>query len=252
LSYFLSSKEIEMPNPSTALDLINLFQVVANTLASNRQNLNQADTYNHDHGDNMVQAFQTITQALQQKKGSAPAAQLSHASKVLSQQKSGSAQLYAQGLAKAADKFKGQPQVTPDNAMMLVQALLGADQPPAAQSQQSGAEDLLSALLGGTGQPSQTAPQGGGADLLGALLGAAGQPQAPAASQGADGIGMDDLLNAGMAFLNTKAQGGSNLQAAINALVQSSAVGSSSAHRSQSGALVVNALLQAISAMSRK
>ncbi len=219
-----------MPQQPNALDLVNLFQAVANTLATNRQSLNQADTYNHDHGDNMVQAFQLITQAMQQKKGAAPAAQLSHASKVLGQQKSGSAQLYAQGLAKAADKFKGQSQVTPDNAMMLVQALLGSDQPLPSQPQQSGA-----------------------GDLLGALLGAATQAQAPAAqSQGSDGLGMDDLLNAGMAFLNTKAQGGSNLEAAINALVQGSAVGSSSAHRSQSGALVVNALLQAISAMSRK
>lgn len=240
-----------MPKQPNALDLVNLFQMAANTLAANRQSLNQADTYNHDHGDNMVQAFQTITQAMQQKKGAAPAVQLSHASKVLSQQKSGSAQLYAQGLSKAADKFKGQPQVTPENAMMLVQALLGADQPPA-QAQQGGGGDLLSALLGGAGQPQPSTQQGGTGDLLGALLGAAGQAQAPAAGQGSDGIGLDDLLNAGMAFLNTKAQGGSNLEAAINALVQSSAVGSSSAHRSQSGALVVNALLQAISAMSRK
>lgn len=240
-----------MPKQPNALDLVNLFQVVTNTLATNRQSLNQADTYNHDHGDNMVQAFQTIAQAMQQKKGAAPAEQLSHASKVLSQQKSGSAQLYAQGLSKAADKFKGQSQVTPDNAMMLVQALLGADQPPA-QAQQGGAGDILSALLGGSGQPQPSTQQGGTGDVLGALLGAMGQSQAPATRQGSDGIGMDDLLNAGMAFLSTKAQGGSNLEAAINALVQSSAVGSSSAHRSQSGALVVNALLQAISAMSKK
>ncbi|MEZ0395422.1 MAG: DAK2 domain-containing protein [Anaerolineales bacterium] len=241
-----------MSKAQTALDLINLFQAVTSTLDSNRQNLNQADTYNHDHGDNMVQAFQLITQALKQKKGAAPAAQLSHASKVLGQQKSGSAQLYAQGLAKAAEKFKGQTQVTPDNAMMLVQALLGAEQPPA-QAQQGDAGDLLSALLGGAGQSQPSAQQGGAGDLLGALLGAATQTQAPAAQgQGSDGIGVDDLLNAGMAFLNTKARGGSNLEAAINALVQSSAVGSSSPHRSQSGALVVNALLQAIGAMARK
>ncbi len=241
-----------MSKAQTALDLINLFQAVTQTLDSNRQSLNQADTYNHDHGDNMVQAFQTITQALQQKKGAAPAAQLSHASKVLAQQKSGSAKLYAQGLAKAADKFKGQSQVTPDNAMMLVQALLGADQPPA-QTQQGGAGDLLSALLGAAGQPQPAQQQSGAGDLLGALLGAATQTQAPAGQpQGSDGIGMDDLLNAGAAFLSTKARGGSNLEAAINALVQSSVIGGSAAHRSQSGALVVNALLQAISAMSRK
>ncbi len=166
--------------------------------------------------------------------------------------------MYAQGLAKAADKFKGQAQVTPENAMTLVQALLGIDQPPAAQSQaQSGAGDLLGALLGAAGQAqppaAQPQAQSGAGDLLGALLGAAGQAQAPAGqSQGSEGIGMDDLLTAGMAFLSTKAQGGSNLEAAINAIVQSSAVGSSSAHRSQSGALVVNALLQAISAVSKK
>lgn len=219
-----------MSKAQTALNLVNLFQAVTEALASNQESLNQADTYNHDHGSNMVQAFQLITQALQQKKDAAPAVQLSHASKALSRQKSGSAQLYAQGLARAAEVFKGQRQVTPENAMLLVQALLGAEQPPAPQAQ-----------------------QGGAGDLIGALLGALGQAQAPAAqSQGSEGFGMDDLLTAGMAFLNTKAQGGSNLEAAINAIVQSSAVGSSSAHRSQSGALVVSALLQAINAVSRK
>ena len=248
-----------MPKQQNALDLAGLFQAVASNLAQNQQSLNEADTYNHDHGTNMVNTFQTISKAMQQKRTAAPAAQLAHASRVLSKNQSGSARLYAEGLSKAATKFQGQRQVTPDNAMTLIQALMGAGQAPAAaagQAQQGGTEDLLSSLLGAMGQAQAPAAgqgqQGGADDLLGALLGAAGGAQAPAAGQqDQPGIDMGDVLNAGMAFMNTKAQGGSNLEAAINALVQGSAVGSSSAHRSQSGQLVVNTLLQAIGKMGR-
>lgn len=46
------------------LDLVNLFQGVAKTLVDNRTALNEADTYNHDHGDNMVKVFQVISEAM--------------------------------------------------------------------------------------------------------------------------------------------------------------------------------------------
>jgi len=47
------------------VDLANLFQAVTQSLVENQQALDQADTYNRDHGDNMVKTFQTITGALQ-------------------------------------------------------------------------------------------------------------------------------------------------------------------------------------------
>lgn len=217
-----------MPKQQNQLNLASLFKSVAGSLADQRETLNKADTYNHDHGDNMVEIFNVISQAMQAKKNADPADQLAYASQLLRQRQSGSAQLYAQGLSQASKEFQGQKQVTPDNAMNLIQALLGGGQTQAAAPAQSGMGDLLGMLMGGSSTPQA-------------------QPQ----QQQSAGLDVGDLLNAGMAFISTKSQGGSNAEAIVNALISGSAMGNSS-HRSQSGAVVVNTLLQAISGMSGK
>ncbi len=236
-----------MAKQSGNIDLASLFQSVTGTLASNRESLNEADTNNHDHGDNMVDTFEVITQAMKEKKGADPADQLAYASEILRQRKSGSAQLYANGLSEASREFQGQ-QVTSGNAMTLIQTLLGGGQAPVQQQQQSGGVgDVLGSLLGGANQQSQQ--QGGGVGgLLGSLLGGNSQ-QAPA-QQSSQGIDIGDLLNAGMAFMNTKSRGGSNIEAIVNAVVSSSAMGGS--YRSQSGSLVASALMQAVQGMANK
>ncbi|MBN1690677.1 MAG: DAK2 domain-containing protein [Dehalococcoidia bacterium] len=124
-----------MANPSNPIDLGALFQTVTGALAQNKDSLNKADTNNHDHGNNMVSAFEMITKAMQEKKSANPADQLAHAAQALSQQKSGSAQLYARGLSQASQKFQGR-QVTSDNAMVLVQSLLGVEEAQAQQPAQ--------------------------------------------------------------------------------------------------------------------
>ena len=45
-------------------DLSAIFNMAAQALASNRSSLNEADTENKNHGDNMVQVFNTISQAM--------------------------------------------------------------------------------------------------------------------------------------------------------------------------------------------
>ncbi len=211
---------------SGGADLSALFSVAANALAANQQKLNQADAQNGNHGDNMVQMFNMLTQVMGEQKGASPSQQLSHASQYLQQHAtSGSSKVYAQGLAQAAQQFQGQKSINQDNAMMLVQSLLGGGQP--AQQQ-----------------------QGGTADLLGSLLGAVTQSQPPQRQQD-DGIDAGDLLNAGMAFMNAKNQGQDNLQAGLSALMAAGPLGQSS-HRQQSGQVVGNALMQAISALAAK
>src|SRR5215208_6105650 len=114
--------------PKRGTDLSALFNVAAHTLASNQSSLNQADVENQNHGDSMVQAFNMIAQAMASQRGAPPSMQLQHASDYLAQNTtSGSGQIYAQGLAQAAQQFQGQSAVTPDNAMMLIQSLLGVD-----------------------------------------------------------------------------------------------------------------------------
>lgn len=231
------------------INLASLFKTVTGTLADQKETLNQSDTYNHDHGDNMVEIFTVISQAMQAKRTASPADQLEYASQLLRQKQSGSAQVYAQGLSQASRQFQGQKQVTPDNAVTLIQALMGGGQAPAAQSQ-GGVGDLLGSLLGG-GNTAPQQSQSGVGDLLGSLLGGSTPQQAQNTQPANAGLDVGDLLNAGMTFMNTKAQGGNNAQALINALVTNSAMGNS-AHRSQSGALVANTLLQAIGKMSGK
>ncbi len=231
---------------SSGLDLNALFNVAAKALAANQSSLNQADTENQNHGDNMVQAFSMISQALAGQQGASPSQQLSHASQYLAQNsKSGSAHVYSQALAQAAQQFQGQSAVTPDNAMALVQSLLGGGQQPTSQSQSGG--DLLGALLGGGGQ---SAPQGG-ADLLSALLGGGQSTQESSGGQGQDGLDLGDVLNAGMTFMNAKQQGQGNLEAALSAVMAAGPMGQKP-HRQQSGQVVGNALLQAIAVLSNQ
>ncbi len=137
-----------MPKQSNKVNLASLFQAVAGNLANQKETLNNADTYNHDHGDNMVETFTVISQAMQAKRNATPADQLAYASQLLRQRQSGSAQLYAQGLSQASKEFQGQKKVTPDNSIKLIQALLGGGQAAAAPAQ-AGMGDLLGTLLGG-------------------------------------------------------------------------------------------------------
>lgn len=236
------------------IDLSALFGSVAKTMAQNQSQLNTADTYNHDHGDNMVQIFEVITQAMKEKQNAAPADQLAYASQLLrAKSQSGSAQLYAEGLSDAANQFQGAKSINTNTVMTLIQTLLGAQ--GSVPTSGGGSGDLLGSLLGGlTGaqQPSAQT-QGGSGDLLGGLLGGlmgGEQAAAPQAQAGDGKIDIGDLLNAGMAFAQAKQSGGSNLDAILNAVVSSSKMGDS-AHRSQSGALVANTLMQVVSQMAK-
>jgi phosphoenolpyruvate---glycerone phosphotransferase subunit DhaL len=202
-------------------DLAALFSTAAKTLASNRSNLNQADLENQNHGDNMVQAFKLISKAMASQRNAPPSQQLRYASEYLGQNaNSGSAQVYAQGLAQAARQFEGQQAISPDNALLLLQALLG----------------------GG-----QQAPSQGGSDLLGSLLGGQQAQQV----QQTQGIDLAALVSAGLTFMSAKQQGQDNVQAALTALMSAGPMAQSQ-HRQQSGQLVGNALLQAVAAMARK
>src|SRR5690349_8272630 len=117
---------MNQPSAQRGTDLSALFEVATQALAANQSSLNQADTENQNHGDNMVQAFNMIARSMANQRGSAPSTQLQTASGYLAQHsQSGSGQVDAQGLAQAARQFQGQEAVTPDNAMLLIQSLLG-------------------------------------------------------------------------------------------------------------------------------
>ena len=205
--------------PARGTDLSALFNVAAKTLAANKSSLNLADAENQNHGDNMVQAFKMISQAMATQRGAPPSDQLRYAGEYLAQNaNSGSAHVYAQGLVQAAQQFQGQQAVTPDNALTLIQSLLSGGQ----QASQQGSADVLGSLLGGQ----QPAPQPHGIDLAA-------------------------LLSAGMTFMSAKQQGQDNVQAALTALMSTGPM-AQSPHRQQSGQMVGNALLQAIAGMAKR
>ena len=272
------------------VDLTTIFQAVTQELAKNQPALDQADEYNHNHGSNMVQTFQTVTNALEKKKGASSSAALGYAAKTLAKQaNSGSSQLYAQHLAQAAAQFKGK-RVDEKGALDLLQTLIGAaagggaqaagpgsapaggdllgsllggmlggetQSQPAVPSQgtpQAASGDLLGSLLGGlTGGASQEASQPGGGDLLGALLGGLSSSSGVSSQSGSGqpgGLNLSNLLQAGMAYMQATQGGASTMDALVQALAAGSGMGNSR-HRSESTQVVVSAFLQALAGMKK-
>ncbi len=247
------------------VDLAKAFQAVTKNLAQNQADLNKADEYNHDHGDNIVQVFDMITKAVKAKKGADVSEQLAYASQYLAKNnKSGSGQAYSQSLADAASQFKGQ-QLTPDKSVGLINALLGGGQDSASSQAVSPAGDLLGALLGGGQSSSETQPASAAGDLLGALLGGgqpsnASQPSSAAGdilgallgggsqsqNQQQGGVYSSQLLSMGVnvavKYLAAKKQGLSNGEALVQALVSGSRIGQT-AHRAQSANIIASTLL---------
>jgi len=194
--------------PANRVDLVNIFQTVTQALEQNQQALDQADTFNKDHGDNMVQTFQTITSALEKKKSGTDGAALSYAAKTLAKKaNSGSSKLYAQNLAEAAAQFKGK-KVDQKGALQLLQTLIGGG------GSGSGGGDALGSLLGGLTGGGSSAGSSGGGDLLGSLLGS--------------------LVSGG------------GLQSLVQSFLGGSKVASSSDHRAQSTEVVIQSFLQAL------
>ena len=132
---------------TSQLNLADLFGAAATALSQNQGALNQTDSYNQNHGDNMVQIFNLINQAIAEKPKAPPSDQLAYAGRMVrSQSKSGSAQVYAVALETASQQFQGKS-LNSDNAMELITTLLSGGQAPQAPVTPQGT-DLISALLG--------------------------------------------------------------------------------------------------------
>ncbi len=159
------------------IDLADLFAVAQAAIAAHKEEINELDGYNGNHGDNMVQNVQMIVDALQQSRTEQPAAALEQASRRLqSEGRGGTSQYYAQGLRQAAQQLQGRSEVTPGAAMTVLQSLLSAipsegypDQQPAPGS--SVLDQFLGMSQARTAQPQEQASPLGG--LLESLVPAA-------------------------------------------------------------------------------
>ena len=193
---------------SSNVDLVKLFSTVAETLVENQTSLNKADDYNQDHGDHMVDIFQMITGAVKEAPKNDLSSGLAQASKVLTEKPSGSADMYAKGLAQAADYFQDQD-LDASQLLPLLQTMLGGGE----ASVSKGAGGLLDSLVGSIG--------------------------------GEDGLDLGDILSAGAAFMQSKEEGDSTLEAAVDAVISASKMGETP-HRAQSSKLVADTLLQTL------
>lgn len=208
------------------IDLAALFKQVSKAVESDQDSLNEADTYNHDHGDHMVEIFDVITQAMKEKKSADPADQLEYAAQLLRKKtSSGSSTLYADGLENAAKQVTGKS-LDAGSVVNILQTVLGAT----------------------TETKASTSSSGG--DALGSLLGQLTGSSSSSASE--DGLDVGDLLNAGMSFMAAKQSGKSNLEALTGAIVSSSQIAGGSSARSQSTELVASTLLSALTSMTKK
>lgn len=206
------------------LDLNTIFQAVTQQLSEKKVKLNEADTYNHNHGDNMVQIFNLVQQAVAEKADKPVSEQLNYAGKVVEQNaNSGSAALYAQGLSKASENLKGES-LSSDMLSMLVQSLLGTNQ-PRPQAEPHPKQGFLGSLLAG---------------LFGKTQSQSSEQQ----------LGLDDLLQLGQAFMQGQQEGDGLSQEALQALLTGSPMGESD-HRKESGSLVASTIMNFVSTLSK-
>ncbi len=234
------------------VDLVSVFSAVSKALRQNKEAIDQADSYNHDHGSNMVKTFGTITRVMKANQERGQGQALAQAAEVLGQKvNSSSSKLYAHGLQQAAQQIQGD-RVDPQMAMQVLQSLLGAGQQggtttsaPQATGGQFG--DLLGSLLGSQGsQAAQGSQPVAGGDLLDSLLSGFGQNQTAQQAGGLqDGLDLGDLLTAGMAFMQSKQSGANTINSLVAAFTAASGMGSAP-HRQQSTRLVANSFLQAL------
>lgn len=209
---------------ASKLELTSLFQSVAEQLTESKDTLNAADSYNHDHGDHMVQIFNLVQTAVKEKSDQSASEQLKYASEVVNQNAtSGSGSLYAQGLAKAADNMKGK-ELSTDTISSLLSGILSAEKPQ---------------------QTTQTSQKKG---FLGSLLSNLFGSQT--SSQTDDGFGLDDLIQGAMAFSQSMKDGESSSQAAIEALMSASSMGSSD-YRKESGSIVASTIMNFVKSLNK-
>lgn len=133
---------------SSNIDLVKIFSAVAQTMVENKTTLNEADDYNKNHGDNMVAIFNLITGAMKGAPQGDVASGLNTASELLAgdKKKSGSADMYAKGLAQAAEYFKDQD-LDASQLLPLLQTMLGGGE----ASVTKGAGGLLESIGGEDG-----------------------------------------------------------------------------------------------------
>lgn len=217
-------------------DLPHLFQIVADVLRNQQTTLNQADSYNGNHGDHIVAIFQDAVLAAQESPANDLAEAMMVASRLLRQRReNGTALVYADGLEQFARQFR-ENLVSLDDLVSYVQDILGdekgitEEEPSGKVEQEQGKKtrsgNVLKALLGGL----------------------SGWQKAEAGENDPDTrLGMGYLFEVGIAYMQAKQRGGTKTAVVADAAVSVCPL-NRVPHRSQSGKIAIKALLEAMRA----
>jgi len=207
-----------------ALQLAPLFQAVADFLTRNREAFNQADPYNTNHGDHMVEIFQIAVRAAQEKAGASVADAMQHAAGLLAETHgNGSAQVYGRGLAQLAGQLRKYNLELVD-LVFYVQSVLSEEKSEAGKNGQARSGDVLKALVGGLAGWQQ-------------FFKGTPTPENP--------LDLGYMFELGIAYMQAKQRGGGRAQVIADAAASASPL-SNVPHRYQSGKLVIETLLEAM------
>jgi hypothetical protein len=201
-----------------------IFAAVGEALLEQRQALNQADPYNGDHGDHMVEVFGVAAQAAREKSGAGLAEAMEYAAGLLAGLAgNGSAQVYAHGLAQVAAQLR-RYEVSLEELSVFVQKALEEEGGESAASAEPRSGEVLKALLAGL-----------------AGWGQIERGQTPSGNP----LDMAALFDLGVAYMQAKGRGGSRAEVLAEAAASASPLGSVP-HRRQSGKIAIQAFLGAI------
>jgi len=205
-------------------ELAYLFQRTAAVLHANRADLNQADPYNGDHGDHMLEIFELASNAAGEKAGEPLADVIQYTSHLLAGcEGNGSAALYSLGLAQFGAKFQ-EFGVTLDNLVAYIQSvLIESNKASAPSAKKSDEGDVLKALLSG-------------------LAGWRAVAQDKEPPKG--GLDTGYLFDLGVAYMQAKARGGTKSAVIADAAVSVSPL-NELPYRARSGRLVIRTILEA-------
>jgi len=228
--------EIQVSAGTTAtgqkMDLASLFGAALKSMTQNRQAINKMDGYNGNHGDNMTQNLQVITDALRSRQSQPPAEALQYASQMLqSNGVGGSSRYYAQGLDDAATMMRDRPEMGNADIANLVLSILNAVPAESDPGQSQASDNVLAQMMGLASQ----------------------QPVAPAKkdmSATASQL-LSVAVPAALAFMQAKQGGADTKSAAVQSLMSSLVGGQvnplqTGTPRAAAGSVIAQSILKAM------
>lgn len=206
------------------LELAAIFRSVQAVMEVNRLALNQADSINGNHGDHMVEIFSTAVRAAQEMHGvGLVLAMQSAAERLLSLPDNATAHIYGRGLSEFARVFD-KYQIQLEDLEWYVQGLLGEQKVDEDRRTGTSAALIIKALVEGLACWQQ-------------------EDDAPTKTAGLLDLGY--MFDLGIAYMQAKQRSSNRVEVIADAATSVSPLNKST-HRSLSGRLAIQALLEAL------